>query len=113
MMQRPTNQMLNVVDEKCSDSRWVTRYLQEELEKGLKNPGRASKWFRDKRGWVGEAKGSHKEGTEYLSTRVPQHILRALKKYTADHNLTIRAFITDALEKALKDKGALREFVLN
>jgi hypothetical protein len=113
MMEKPSNRILKVTDEHPSGSPWVTRYLQEELEKGLNDPARTSKWFRDRRGWIERATRRDKEVTAYLNARVPQHLFRALKKYTADHDLTIRAFIVDALEKALKDRDALKEFSLN
>ena len=113
MLEKASNQMLKTLEEGPSGSLWVTRYLQDELEKGVKNPARASKWFRDKKGWIEEKKNRQREGTEYLSTRVPEQLLMALKKYTADHNLTMRAFICGVLEKALKERGALKEFSLN
>jgi hypothetical protein len=109
MMENPNNQKLKALDEETAEAPWVRRYLQEELQKGLNNPARASKWFRDDRGWIEEGKKKDIGEPEHLTTRVPQPILRALKKYTADHNLTMQAFITEALEKALKNKRALEE----
>ncbi len=53
--------------------------------------------------WLAEAD----EDFQWLSKRVSKHTLRALKKYLTDHDMTTSAFITEALEKALKDKGAL------
>jgi hypothetical protein len=54
-----------------------------------------------------EVRKNDKEKTISLVTHVPERISLALRRYLAENGITMTSFVSEALEKALKDRGAL------
>jgi hypothetical protein len=58
-------------------------------------------------GFANEASVQGETGTVTLLTRVPKRLRKVLRLYTVQNETTVQKFVTEVLEKALKEKGAL------
>lgn len=75
MIKTPSSQRLKALEGENLGPSWVSRFLREELERRLRDPAWASKWFRDNRGWI--------EGLEEMDAPeypVSRHMFRTFKK---------------------------------
>lgn len=73
--------------------------------------GATKRSFKERVEQYGQEATTHKpapgreEPNILFATRIPKHIVRALKVYVAQNDMTLRQFLTEAIEEAMKKKG--------